>query len=343
MLLRLSGLCRQHGRADLAQQLDALSPVVITDMIAVETRIGELKSDGGPVANSARHLLALGGKRLRPMCLSLAARIGDPDDKVVCNLATAVELTHSASLLHDDVIDLGDQRRGQPTARLVYGNAASVFAGDKLLIEAIRCVRDAGLTDLLDRLLATIDEIIEAESLQLEARGHLQADTDRYLSIVRGKTASLFRWALYAGGRAGQLETSACTALETFGLHLGTAFQVLDDLLDFRGEEARTGKNLFADLAEGKVTYPLLVAMQRQPSLGQLVEDVIALEPGQAIPSELVSAIIAGMESSGGFEEAEAFARQETRLALEALQAVPEHPARQGLATLCETLTLRKS
>ncbi|HCP46346.1 MAG TPA: hypothetical protein DIU15_09905 [Deltaproteobacteria bacterium] len=343
VLSRLSSLCRQHGRSDLASQLDGLSPVVLSDMIAMETRIGAMEANDGPVSNSASHLLALGGKRLRPMCLSLAARIGEPDSEVVCNLATAVELTHSASLLHDDVIDLGDQRRGQPTARLVYGNAASVFAGDKLLIEAIRCVRGASMPDLLDRLLATIDEIIEAESLQLEARGHLQTDANRYLDIVRGKTASLFRWALYAGGRAGQLRPSASTALESFGLHLGTAFQVLDDLLDFRGDAARTGKNLFVDLAEGKVTYPLLVAMQRQPSLSALVNDVVILEPGQGIPDHLVSAILAAIESSGGFEEANAFAHQETRLALEALESVPDHPARRGLATLCETLTLRKS
>src|SRR5262249_22155884 len=148
-----------------------------------------------------------------PLCVALAARAGNGFGAAARQLAVAVELVHTATLLHDDVVDVGDTRRGAPAARVVYGNAASIFAGDWLLVEALRRVRAAAVPDALDRLLDIIEEMIMAESTQLDRRGVMVADRAAYFRVVEGKTASLFRWALWAGGRAGGLDERACRAL----------------------------------------------------------------------------------------------------------------------------------
>src|SRR5262249_20100903 len=150
--------------------------------------------------------------------------------------AVAVELVHNATLLHDDVVDLGDKRRGADTARVVYGNAASIFAGDFLLIEALRRIQAAGLPAVLDKGLDVIRQMVIAETLQLESRGRVRSSIDDYFRIVEGKTASLFQWAMFAGARAGGVSPEIEGALETYGLKLGVAFQLVDDVLDVAGD-----------------------------------------------------------------------------------------------------------
>jgi len=191
------------------------------------------------------------------------------------HVAVACELVHASTLLHDDVIDLAPSRRGLATARSELGNAASIFGGDWLLIEALRRVHAAGVSDTLERLLETIEEMIRAESLQLERRGSLETSEEVYFRIVEGKSAVLFRWALYAGGRAGGLDSGDSAALAEFGSHLGVAFQMTDDLLDYAGRQGATGKALFTDLREGKMTYPLILGRDRDPELEPLLRRVI--------------------------------------------------------------------
>ena len=149
------------------------------------------------------------------------------------------------------MVDVGERRRGEPTARVVYGNAASIFAGDWLLVAALRRIAAAGVEGVLDRMLAVIDEMIVAESIQLERRGNVAGAREDYFAIVEGKTAALFRWAMIAGARSAGLPPAAEAALERFGLHLGVAFQAVDDELDYADG---TGKDPLADLREGKVS-----------------------------------------------------------------------------------------
>jgi octaprenyl-diphosphate synthase len=321
--------------ADLA----ALSRFVADDLVAVEATLNTLyEAPADVITRSAIHLLALPGKRLRPLCVALAARIGDGFGGAARCLATAVELVHSATLLHDDVVDLGNVRRGQPTARTIYGNAASVFAGDWLLIEALRQVRRSRVPGTLDELLSVIEEMIRAEAIQLEARGTITADRETYFSIVRGKTASLFRWALFAGARAGGLEPSVARALERYGEHLGIAFQIIDDALDLSGDAATLGKSLFTDLHEGKMTYPLIVAIERDPELIPVLEAAISDSSDETIPAR----VLASLRRTGACASALELAKSSAQKAIEELAAVPACQARDLLALVAEATTERR-
>lgn len=259
----LQDVCTERSVDALADRLAELRGWIAGDLADVETDLRAVETADTPMHRSAHHLLALDGKRLRPLCVALAARAGTGFGPAARLLAVAAELVHSATLLHDDVVDLGDRRRGSDAARVIYGNAASIFAGDWLLVEALKRTRAAGLPDVLDRALDVLREMLGAEALQLAARGRLRQDSQEYFKVVEGKTASLFRWAMYAGARAGGLSSAACEALEAYGGRLGVAFQVVDDVLDVAGDPAVLGKGLYTDLREGKMTYPLLLAAER--------------------------------------------------------------------------------
>src|SRR5690606_35806323 len=197
-----------------AARLADLASLVAPDVARFEDALPALRTDASAVERGAGHLLALGGKRLRPICVALAARLGTGFDDRALSLAVAAELVHAATLLHDDVVDLGDTRRGALCARVVFGNAVSIFAGDWLLVDALKRVRAASLDGVLEALLDVIEEMILAESRQLERRGRLDTTEAEWLEIARGKTAALFRWAMIGGARAGGLDADACAALE---------------------------------------------------------------------------------------------------------------------------------
>ena len=332
VLGQLKATVAGRGLPALAEEIATLADLVAHDLAWCEAAFREIEELSTPtaVARSAKHLLELGGKRLRPLCVALAARCGSGFGPAAQKLAVAVELVHSATLLHDDVVDVGDIRRGAPAARVIYGNAASIFAGDWLLIEALRRVRASAVPDALDRLLDIIEEMILAESTQLDRRGTTLADRAGYFRVVEGKTASLFRWALWAGGRAGGLEENACRALERYGHHLGVAFQAVDDLLDLTGSAETLGKQLFADLAEGKMTYPLIVAVEREPVLKA------SLERG-APPHEVLEAVV----RTGGVEACAQLARAHVAEAVGCLVAVPPSRARQALETVAQAAIAR--
>jgi len=276
---------------------------------------------------------------LRPLCVALASRTGEGFSAAARHLATAVELVHSATLLHDDVVDLGHVRRGQPTARMIYGNAASVFAGDWLLIEALREVRRAQVPGALDELLSVIEEMIRAEAIQLEARGSIVADRETYFAIVRGKTASLFRWALFAGARAGGLDPAAARALERYGENLGIAFQIVDDALDLAGDTATLGKSLFSDLREGKITYPLIVALERDPEMAPLLEAAISDASADA---DVSLRVLASLRRTGACAAALDLAKHHARVAVAELEGAPPSEARHLLALVAEATTERR-
>ena len=396
VLARLEGLCRQRGLEALAVRIGELAELVQWDMAAVEAALTSLPRSERIVHRSASHLLDQGGKRLRPLCVALASRVGSgepleqaltssptqpratvskatpdeaaaDDDKepspvgrpsvaapcasphsgpqaAARELGVAVELVHCATLLHDDVVDDSDQRRGAPAARTLYGNAASIFAGDWLLVHALQRVRKTHVPGALERLLDIIDAMITAESLQLESRGNLELSARRYFDIIDGKTAALFRWAMYAGARAGGLTDPEARQLEEYGQHLGLAFQLVDDLLDYAGDAETTGKSLFADLREGKATYPLILAMERDPSLEVQVAPLLAASSGLS-DDERTTAFARLRQSiagTGAIDDARALAAEQANLAVAALDGFADGPTLRALKTVALATVYRE-
>ena len=337
----LAAVAGRQGLHPLAARLTELDRWIAGELRDLEADLATVPRGVRAVQAAAHHLLDLGGKHLRPMCVALAAKVGGGFDARARQLAVAVELIHTATLLHDDVVDGADNRRGQPTARTIYGNACSVFAGDWLLVEALRRVRAAGTPALLDEMLAIIDEMILAESLQLERRGRLDGDMDDYLRVAEGKTAALFRWAMRAGGWAGGVGDEQTDARVRFGAELGFGFQIVDDCLDFAGDAAVTGKGLYTDLREGKLTYPLLLALEREPRLAAVVAEAVAAEEaaeggdGEVVAQTLRHRAIAErIVACGALADARRAASERIARAIAALAPIPDSPARQALITV---------
>ena len=355
VLASLRSICDEQGLAELATRLAALGELVRWDMKEYETALSGLahlpRVDDNVVTKSALHLLAQGGKRLRPMCVALAARMGTGFDDNAREMGVAVELVHCATLLHDDVIDDSEQRRGAPAARTLYGNAASIFAGDWLLVEALRRVRQAHVEGTLDRLLAIIEEMIFAESLQLENRGKIDTRRESYFQVVEGKTAALFRWAMFAGGRVGGLDAKSCETLEAYGTHLGMAFQLIDDWLDYAGDTNVTGKALFTDLREGKMTYPLIHAVEADASVSVLLSEILDATGNQdadadadaAREAQLHRKLRDALTRTGALDACRDLAVSHANMAIERIETLPASPARDALATVARATVHREA
>lgn len=353
---RLAQICVARGVPTSDHDLATLLAQLSSDLVEIERSLDALDARlGGPHGGSARdlggtplyrairHLLAARGKRLRPICVLLGARAaGEAEASVTRELAAAVELVHNATLLHDDVVDLGDERRGRETSRRIFGNAASIFGGDWLLVEALERVRAAHVPGTLERLLAVLKEMLDAEALQLERRGRTSRGREDYAAIVRGKTASLFRWSVFAGGRAAGASDAQCAALEAYGDALGMAFQLVDDVLDITGDPALTGKVPLSDLAAGTITYPLVLALERDPELASLAEAAIAGGCVQALAAarERLPRVLA---ATGAIEDATELASQYTREAVEALSVLPSNDGRDALEAVAWSLTRREA
>ncbi|MDP6943924.1 MAG: polyprenyl synthetase family protein [Myxococcota bacterium] len=284
---------------------------------------------------AATHLLERPGKRVRPICVYLASRCGGRTSSPAeaRPLAVAAELVHAATLLHDDVIDQGTERRGAPAARIVYGNAASVLGGDHLLIEALSRVRGVSHPELLTDLLGVIGEMVAGEALQLERRGRFDPDPDAYNQIVMSKTAALFRWAMTAGGTVGGLPRAHVEALALAGQSLGVAFQLVDDALDLAGDPAVLGKDGLLDLREGKLTWPLIVACERDPGLQTLLS-TIAADPALLDDATRRERLRRRLLDSGCVAATQARAKGLAETARDALMSLPETPARDALMTV---------
>jgi len=337
VLDRLSHVSAVRGAPSLAERLASLDRWVRSDLVEFERELEVIPRGGRMIHQAAHHLLDLRGKHLRPVCVALTSRFGEGFTPRARSLAVAVELVHSATLLHDDVVDLAERRRGQPTASVVYGNAASIFAGDWLLIAALRRIRESGVEGVLDRMLGVIDEMIAAESVQLERRGKIAGAREDYFAIVEGKTAALFRWAMIAGARAADLPASAEAALERYGLHLGVAFQAVDDELDFR---EGTGKDALADLREGKITFPLVIALEREPSLRGRMEALLACD---VVATDELGAIAAAVRNTGALVATRSLAEEHVQRALNVLDELPAAPARDALVTVALASLERQS
>jgi octaprenyl-diphosphate synthase len=200
-----------------------------------------------------------------------------------------------------------------------------------------RCSVDGAL----ERLLDTIAGMIRAESLQLENRGRLDTGRELYLEIAEGKSATLFQWAMFAGGRAGGLDLIACRALERYGADVGIAFQVIDDLLDLTGEPVETGKSLFTDLREGKMTYPVILARERCPQLDPLLRQVVELESEAALPIAVCEEIQRLLGACGAVEDSRELARERVTSAVRHLASVPMNDATAALSMVAQAIVHR--
>jgi octaprenyl-diphosphate synthase len=220
-------------------------------------------SDVRMIPEVANHLINSGGKRLRPMLTIASAEMFGYQGDHHIKLAASVEFMHTATLLHDDVVDESDRRRSKPTARIIWGNQASVLVGDFLLGQAFRMMVDVGSMDALDVLSTASAIIAEGEVMQLSAAKKLSTTEDDYLAVIKAKTAALFLAAAEVGPIVAGAGSDERAALRSYGLNLGLAFQLVDDVLDYGGDAGDLGKNVGDDFREGKITLPVLLAYRR--------------------------------------------------------------------------------
>lgn len=320
-----------------ADRIAEVHTFLSADMGLVEAELSRLARDGvRPATDAAAHLLEAGGKRVRPLTVLLAAACFGPIPAAARDLAVVAELVHLATLLHDDVIDDGEERRGKTTPRRVWGNAVSVLAGDLLLTHALERTAAAAGPVVLGDLLATLRRLVDGEVVQLRGRTRLDLSEDVYFRVVGDKTAALFAWAARSGAAVAGAPAEAAAALGQFGVRVGMAFQLVDDVLDYAGDPRATGKALFADLLEGKLTLPLLRAIAADPSLGVHVESVRTAQEAQAA-ERLAEAV----RASGACESVRALAQEETAQALALLDGVPAGAARELLAAIARGLASR--
>ncbi|SLN68076.1 Octaprenyl-diphosphate synthase [Pseudoruegeria aquimaris] len=244
---------------------ERLSAYLADDLNAVNRLITErMASEHAPrIPEVTRHLVEAGGKRLRPMLTLAAARLCGYEGSYHINLASTVEFIHTATLLHDDVVDESAQRRGRPTANLLWDNKSSVLVGDYLFSRAFQLMVETGNLRVLDILSNASATIAEGEVLQLTAAQDLRTDEAIYLQVIRGKTAALFSAATEVGGVIAGADEARVRALFTYGDALGVSFQIVDDLLDYGGVSEQTGKNVGDDFREGKLTLPVIKAVAR--------------------------------------------------------------------------------
>ncbi len=298
-----------------------------------------LKSEVALVSQVSRYIVAAGGKRLRPaLLLLMCGALGYRGDQRY-NLAAVVEFIHTATLLHDDVVDESTLRRGRATANEAFGNPASVLVGDFLYSRAFQMMVEANDMRVMQTVAEATNVIAEGEVLQLMNMHDADLSEDGYLRVIRSKTAKLFE----ASARLAALLAGSPPAIEQscadYGQALGTAFQVIDDVLDYDGDVAEMGKNLGDDLREGKVTLPLIIAMQRGTE-SERTTIRHAIETGG---TEQMAQIIALVQQTGALESTRQAAAAEAQRALSALENLPKNPYSHALEQLASQLLARRS
>ena len=318
--------------------IDAIREFIAADMQAIDRVIrSRLTSSVALVGQVAEHILAGGGKRLRPALVVLSAGAHGYHGTQHHQLAAVIEFIHTATLLHDDVVDESSLRRGQPTANAMFGNAASVLVGDFVYSRAFQLMVETGNMRILEVLAEATNVIAEGEVLQLMNCNNPDIAEAEYLRVIRSKTAKLFEAAARVGAMLGGADAAAEQAMARYGAHLGTAFQLIDDVLDYSGDHAVIGKNVGDDLAEGKPTLPLIHAM-RAGTPAQVAAVRSAIEHGGL---EELPAVLAAIRETGALDYARSQAQEEARLATEALQGLAGSKSREVLLQLADFAVTR--
>ncbi len=313
--------------------LNDFKQLLSADMAAVDQVIRtRLHSEVVLVNQIAEYIINSGGKRLRPALVVLSAQAFGYSGKFQHDLAAVVEFIHTATLLHDDVVDESELRRGRATASALFGNAASVLVGDFLYSRAFQMMVEVNDMRVMQTLADATNVIAEGEVLQLLNCHDADVEVANYMRVIHCKTAKLFEAAMRLGAILGQSGAEAEQAAATYGMHLGTAFQIIDDVLDYSADEAETGKHLGDDLAEGKPTLPLIYAMQRgAPEQVAVVRN--AIEQGDVSQFDAVLDII---RSTGALELTRQRAQEEADLACAALANLPDSAHKRSLLALAQ-------
>jgi octaprenyl-diphosphate synthase len=320
--------------------IERLSALVRADLERVNSLIiSRTGSEVTMIPEVANHLISSGGKRLRPMLtLAASALTGYRGDGHV-KLAASVEFIHTATLLHDDVVDASEMRRGKLAARMVWGNEASVLVGDFLLGQAFKMMVEVGSLRALDILSGAAAIIAEGEVMQLAAAKNLDTTEDAYLGVIRGKTAELFAAACEVGPVLAERAKAEQAACRSFGMNLGIAFQLVDDALDYGGSRARLGKNVGDDFREGKITLPVILAFRR----GNEEERHFwrgAMEGGESAAANLERAITL-LARHRALEDTVERARHYGAIAKDALALFPEGESKGALIDVVDFCVAR--
>jgi octaprenyl-diphosphate synthase len=341
--------------ADPGASLEAIRGLVAAELVAVDASVRTgLKSIVPLVDQIAEHIIGGGGKRLRPLLVVLAGRAcgasvsGDAASAARgrdCTQAAAfIEFIHTATLLHDDVVDHSSRRRGRDTANELFGNEASVLVGDFVYSRAFQMMAAVKSPRVIEIMADATNIIAEGEVLQLANAHDPDTTEQRYLDVIQRKTAQLFQAGAEVAAVLAGATPAVQQALASYGRHLGIAYQLVDDVLDYQSDPATRGKNLGDDLAEGKPTLPLIHALRQADAAGPkgtTTANAIraAIRDGGLAQMDLV---LAAIESSGGLEYTARLAQAEADLAYAALAALPETPCKDGLAALARFAIERK-
>ncbi len=326
-----------RSAGDLSLALDQAVHLVADDLDEVERYLRELlHSTITIIPHVGGHLAFAGGKRFRPLVALLAARAAGYEDDARLTVAAVGELLHTATLLHDDVIDGGEFRRGRPAARLAYGNGMAVLTGDFCLARALQAMATAGRLEAVRTMSDAVTRMAEGEIAQLQVAGKFSLDRDRYYLVIERKTAALIAW---CSSMAGLIDPDPAAALEQYGRELGYAFQIADDVIDYAHGVDETGKARGQDVREGKMTLPLLLACETDHNLRATVRQ--ALDGGPPMSAAAVDEILERVTQSGALERARGVALDHADRAVRCLGEVSPSKARTALATLAHYVVRR--
>ncbi|OCA52530.1 octaprenyl diphosphate synthase [Photorhabdus namnaonensis] len=321
--------------------LESIIKLTADDMAAVnETILSQLNSDVTLINQLGYYIISGGGKRLRPIIAILASRaLGYQGDKHI-TVAALIEFIHTATLLHDDVVDESDMRRGKATANAMFGNAASVLVGDFIYTRSFQMMTALNSMRVLKLMSEATNVIAEGEVLQLMNCNDPNISEDDYMRVIYSKTARLFEVAAHASAILSNATSEQETALQNYGRYLGTAFQLIDDLLDYDADSDTLGKNTGDDLNEGKPTLPLLHAMNHgTPEQSALIREAIEKGNGR----HLLETVLVTMKQCGSLEYTRKRAEEEADKAIAALQALGNSPYKQALVGLAHIAVQRLS
>ena len=299
----------------------------------------ELRSDVPLVREIAHYIVQSGGKRLRPLIVLLVARMCSYSGTDHIKLAALVEFLHTATLLHDDVVDKSALRRNRRSANSIWGNSASVLVGDFLYSRAFELMVEINSMGLMEIISEATNAIAEGEVLQLQNIGNTSLSEIEYMDIIRRKTAMLFQAAAHTGAVLAGAHTNETKLFQDFGLHFGLAFQLIDDWLDYAGTSDSMGKNVGDDLSEGKATLPLIYAMTHgSKAEAKTIKDAINSQSAEGM-----NEVIRAVRSSGALDYVRERAQQQTDWCLDCLESLPANPFRHGLEALANVALCRMS
>lgn len=307
--------------------------LVADDFAALNQQVVSRLHSQVPLIESIGHyIIEAGGKRMRPVLVLLCSRALGYQGSNHVALATVIEFLHTATLLHDDVVDMSDMRRGRPTANVRWDNPSSVLVGDFIYSRAFQLLVEIGNMQIMDVMASTTNRISEGEVLQLVHQHDPRTSEAEYMEVIRNKTAILFAAACSTAAILSEADQAVQQALHEFGLEVGLAFQLIDDVLDYAGDSVELGKNIGDDLAEGKPTLPLIYTMQH----GSAAELQLITEAIESGGLDKLPAIIAAVRSSGALDYTREVAAQCIARAMTALALLPEGPYKAGLALVAE-------